>query len=153
MTEGLIVRLWSIHPGYLDSKGLVAAWREALLAKKVLQGKTKGYTHHPQLLRFRECPAPVDEINAYLDTLYTESVLRGYRFNKRKITYRKKAVIVTLPVTDGQIAYEFRLLQTKLKKRDIWKYKENGKTAEIKVNGLFTVIHGGTADWEKIKPL
>jgi hypothetical protein len=151
MTEGLIVRLWSIHPGYLDSKGLVAAWREALLAKRVLQGKTKGYTHHPQLMRFRKCPAPVDEINAYLDTLYTESVLRGYRFNKRKITYRKKAVIVPIPVSDGQAAYEFRLLQAKLKKRNIRKHTENKRTADIQVNGLFTVIHGGTADWEKTK--
>ena len=145
------MRLWSIHPGYLDAKGLVAAWREALLARKVLEGKTKGYTHHPQLRRFRECPAPVDEINAYLDKLYAESVLRGYRFNKGKITYRKKTVIVPLPVSDGQIVYEFRLLQSKLKKRDMRKYTENKKISDIQANGLFTVVHGGTADWEKIK--
>jgi hypothetical protein len=32
------MRLWSLHPRYLDAKGLQAVWREGLLAKKVLQG-------------------------------------------------------------------------------------------------------------------
>ena len=43
------MRLWSIHPRYLDSMGLVALWREALLAQAVLRGETKGYKFHPQL--------------------------------------------------------------------------------------------------------
>ncbi|HKX52383.1 MAG TPA: pyrimidine dimer DNA glycosylase/endonuclease V [Nitrosospira sp.] len=38
------MRLWTLHPRYLDTKGLVAAWREALLAQKVLSGLTSGYT-------------------------------------------------------------------------------------------------------------
>ncbi|MEN6399799.1 MAG: pyrimidine dimer DNA glycosylase/endonuclease V, partial [Rectinema sp.] len=29
------MRLWTLHPQYLDQKGLTAAWREGLLAKKV----------------------------------------------------------------------------------------------------------------------
>jgi len=37
------MRLWTIHPKYLDAKGLVALWRETLLAKHVLEGKTPGY--------------------------------------------------------------------------------------------------------------
>ena len=48
------MRIWSLHPRYLDAKGLVAVWRETLLAKHVLEGKTKGYKNHPQLNRFRE---------------------------------------------------------------------------------------------------
>lgn len=32
------MRLWSLHPSYLDAVGLVALWREGLLARKVLQG-------------------------------------------------------------------------------------------------------------------
>jgi hypothetical protein len=43
------MRLWSLHPQYLDPQGLVALWREALLAQAVLRGKTRGYKHHPQL--------------------------------------------------------------------------------------------------------
>jgi len=43
------MRIWSLHPKYLDSKGMVALWREALLAKQVLLNKTKGYKNHPQL--------------------------------------------------------------------------------------------------------
>ncbi|HEU5178767.1 MAG TPA: pyrimidine dimer DNA glycosylase/endonuclease V, partial [Burkholderiales bacterium] len=32
------MRLWSLHPKYLDARGLVALWREALLAQAVLRG-------------------------------------------------------------------------------------------------------------------
>ena len=37
------IRIWTLHPKYLDAKGLVAVWREALLAKHVLENKAKGY--------------------------------------------------------------------------------------------------------------
>jgi hypothetical protein len=47
------MRLWSLHPCYLDRQGLLALWREALLAQKMLQGQTRGYRFHPQLERFR----------------------------------------------------------------------------------------------------
>ena len=53
------MRLWSIHPKYLDTKGLLAVWREALLAKKVLENKTKGYKNHPQLERFKQQNDPL----------------------------------------------------------------------------------------------
>ncbi|MDI3502728.1 MAG: hypothetical protein PWR13_285 [Archaeoglobi archaeon] len=41
------MRLWSIHSKYLDAKGLVAVWREGLLAKKYWKEKLKdtGITH------------------------------------------------------------------------------------------------------------
>lgn len=47
------MRIWSLHPKYLDTKGLVALWRETLLAQHVLSGKTKRYKNHPQLARFK----------------------------------------------------------------------------------------------------
>ena len=31
------MRIWSLHPKYLDAKGVVALWRETLLAKNVLE--------------------------------------------------------------------------------------------------------------------
>jgi len=64
------VRLWSISPGYLDARGLVALWREALLAQKVLMGLTRGYTRHPQLERFRRTSDPVLYIGTYLYYVY-----------------------------------------------------------------------------------
>ena len=83
------MRLWSIHPKYLDSKGLVALWREGLLALAVLQGKTKGYTHHAQLVRFRETDRPIDTMTAYLGYVFDESVKRGYHFDPKKIQHAK----------------------------------------------------------------
>ena len=60
------MRLWSIHPSYLDVKGLGAAWREALLAQKVLEGLTRGYKNHPQLLRFKQAEDPLSAIGTFL---------------------------------------------------------------------------------------
>ena len=79
------MRLWTLHPSHLDARGLVALWREALLAQKVLLGGTRGYRHHPQLLRFREGPAPVASIVAYLDAVAGEAEARGYAFDRSRI--------------------------------------------------------------------
>ena len=79
------MRLWSLHPRYLDSKGLTACWREGLLARKVLEGKTKGYRNHPQLERFRGQDDPVGMIDAYLLAVYEEAEKRGYKFSRGKI--------------------------------------------------------------------
>jgi hypothetical protein len=34
------MRLWSLHPKHLDRQGLLAVWREGLLAQEVLRGET-----------------------------------------------------------------------------------------------------------------
>ena len=60
------MRIWSLHPQYLDARGLVALWREALLAQSVLRGATRGYRQHPQLVRFRRRPSPTGAIAEYL---------------------------------------------------------------------------------------
>ena len=60
------MRLWSLHPKYLDARGLVALWREALLAQAVLRGETRGYRHHPQLARFDD----VGAIAQYLSLIH-----------------------------------------------------------------------------------
>ena len=106
------MRLWSIHPRYLDAQGLVALWREALLARAVLRGRTRGYRHHPQLARFRAHPAPRAAISTYLWSVYREAVRRGYSFDAAKIGRARTAV--RIPVTAGQIAHEWRHLLRKL---------------------------------------
>jgi len=102
------MRLWSIHPVYVDSKGLVAVWREALLAKAVLEGKTMGYKNHPQLTRFRDSEYTIDCINRYLSHIYDESVKRGYNFDRRKIDPISHSMMFT--VTNKQIEYEKRYI-------------------------------------------
>jgi Pyrimidine dimer DNA glycosylase len=80
------LRLWSLHPKYLDGPGLVALWREALLAQAVLRGGTRGYGHHPQLARFREVASPCGGIARYLRGVHAESLTRGYAFAAGKIS-------------------------------------------------------------------
>jgi hypothetical protein len=134
------MRLWSIHPGYLDTKGLTAVWREALLAKAVLQNKTKGYKNHPQLLRFKMQKSPVTSINLYLKGIYKESIKRNFNFNGDKIgPITGKNVI---PVTEAQVTFEFEHLLKKLKERDKIKYQILKNSRNVKLHPLFIMVPG-----------
>lgn len=141
------MRLWSIHPKYLDSKGLVALWREALLAKAVLGGKTKGYKNHPQLERFKKQKDPLKAINAYLLEIQLEAKRRGFDFDERKIV---KAKSKKIEVTSGQIMHEHKHLIKKLKIRDKRMHAEISKIKKIEPHPLIRVVKGAIEDWEKI---
>ncbi|MBD3362834.1 hypothetical protein GF362_03885 [Candidatus Dojkabacteria bacterium] len=143
------MRLWSISLKYLDSKGLVALWREALLAKKVLEGGTVGYRKHPQLRRFRYTSDPEAAINTYLSYVYKESKKRKFKFDKTKVNdeiYEK-----SIPVRKGQVDFEFQHLLKKLKKRDKKKFEKIKGTRNIEVIPLFEIFPGGIEAWEKGK--
>jgi len=140
------MRIWSLHPSYLDAKGLVALWRETLLAKHVLLGKTKGYKNHPQLNRFKACKDPVSAIDQYLLFVFEEASARGYSFDKKKIDPIKKKT--TIPVKAGQIKFEWQHLERKLKVRDKNKLAELKKVKSIKLHPIFKKVKGGIEDWE-----
>ena len=142
------MRIWSLHPKYLDSKGLVALWRETLLAKKVLEGKTKGYKNHPQLTRFREMKNPLNTINKYLEQIDKEAESRGYNFDSSKI--QKNRSSKKIKVTTGQVKYEFGHLLNKLKKRDPERYKLFKNAKQVQLHPLFLRKKGGVEKWEKI---
>jgi len=142
------MRLWSIHPEYLDSIGLVALWREALLAKKVLQGKTKGYRHHPQLIRFRSQKSPVNAVNFYLRTVWNEANRRGYSFDKRKLG--RRGSVKTIPIASGQLTCELDHLRRKLKKRRFDQYRRIAGLKFPKPHPSFSTRSGGVEPWEKL---
>jgi hypothetical protein len=141
------MRIWSIHPKYLDSKGFVALWREALLAKNVLEGKTAGYRHHPQLDRFKNSQNPLDAINQYLSSIYDESVDRHFVFDSTK--FRKPTVPLFLTVSDGQIRFEFEHLLRKLKERENNLFKTLKETTTIIPHPMFKIIKGKIEIWER----
>lgn len=140
------MRIWSVHPKHLDAKGLVALWRETLLAKNVLEGNTKGYKNHPQLNRFKELNAPVDAINQYLSVVYQEALDRGYNFNKEKINWGFKPV--TIKVTTGQVDYEAGHLMNKLKVRDADRYEQVKLLSHLEIHTMFEIVEGEIESWE-----
>ncbi len=142
------MRLWSIHPKYLDAKGLVALWREALLAQAVLSGETSGYRDHPQLNRFRNTADPLGAISTYLWGVYQESLQRGYDFDISKISRRVGRQ--RMHVTRGQVAYEMEHLKNKLKVRDKAAFNEIESVRLLKAHQMFYVVAGEVEDWEKI---
>ncbi|MEO0080728.1 MAG: pyrimidine dimer DNA glycosylase/endonuclease V [candidate division WOR-3 bacterium] len=142
------MRLWSIHPKYLDRTGLVALWREALLAQAVLRGRTRGYRHHPQLERFRKHPRPRLAIAEYLRAVWKEAVRRGYRFDRHKLSPRHR--VERIPIATGQVEYEFLLLKQKVRRRDRRWYRMMPRIRTPAVHPLFRVVSGGVADWERM---
>jgi hypothetical protein len=142
------LRLWTIHPRYLDAKGLVAAWREALLAQKVLSGGTKGYIHHPQLLRFLQQTKPDQAIGAFLSSIADEAVHRNYRFDVSKIL--SPIFNGQIVETNGQLLYEWEHLKRKLKLRAPDFYRQYADVYVPEPHPLFSMVEGGIRDWEKI---
>lgn len=144
------MRLWTLHPMYLDARGLVAVWREGLLAQSVLRGHTRGYTKHPQLARFRKAARPLACIAAYLAAVHDEASDRGYSFDRRKIGRARGRA--KLPATVGQVEYEWRHLKRKLTSRDrLWLARLKG-VGRPRLHPLFRTVPGDVEDWEVTRP-
>ncbi len=157
------MRLWSIAPDALDRAALIACWREALLAQAVLRGLTRGYTRHPQLERFRALSDPVAGVGAFLDGLALEADARGYRFDRTRIAVPPVPVIEPpsteppgigslpstglLPVTTGQLAFEWEHLRRKVAVRaPEWLPRLAG---DPRPHPLFAVVAGPVEPWER----
>lgn len=140
------MRLWTLHPQYLDSRGLVALWREALLAQAVLAGQTRGYLHHPQLRRFREGAAPLASIGAYLQAVHAEAVRRGYHFDATKIG--GGGPVEPMVATRGQLDYEWAHLRAKLQLRAPQWLASLEPLARPGAHPLFRIEAGPVAAWE-----
>lgn len=142
------MRLWSLHPEHLDARGLVALWREALLAQAVLAGRTRGYTRHPQLERFRAAPSPVGLLAEYLRGVHAESLVRGYRFDAGKIDPETDPGKIT--VTRGQLAYEWEHLLRKVERRDpAWFERLHGVDSP-RAHPVMRIVAGGIEAWERV---
>lgn len=153
------MRLWSLHPSMLDRQGLVACWREALLAQAVLLGRTRGYTAHPQLARFKAHAEPSAAIGAYLAGLHDEATARGYRFDASRIVESPDRAdganeIAPIPVTFGQLGFELSHLRAKLFRRSPEFLAEHAAALDateefIPVHPLFRAAPGMIEPWER----
>ncbi len=144
------MRLWSLHPKYLDPQGLVALWREALLARAVLRGQTVGYRSHPQLQRFRAHAAPRSAISTYLAGIHAEATVRGYTFDRSKVGPVRQ--LSSIAVTAGQIAYEWRHLMRKLATRSPALHKRWRGTTAPECHPLLRIRPGVVENWERHQP-
>lgn len=141
------MRLWSLHPRHLDTRALVACWREGLLAYHVLQGKTKGYKNHPQLDRFKDTENPVYFLECYLHGICDEADARGYKFDRTKLK-PIDGEWVKISLTRGQLVYETDHLYKKILQRAP---KEMSRLdGEIFTHPIFVLIDGGIEKWEVV---
>jgi len=141
------MRIWSLHPKYLDARGLIALWRETLLAQAVLRGATRGYTHHPQLARFRAQADAPGCVAAYLQAVHAEAAARGYRFDAARIGVPCDAEPIA--VTRGQLEFEWTHLRAKLTTRDPAWMARLPDIAEPQPHPLFRIVAGAVEPWER----
>jgi Pyrimidine dimer DNA glycosylase len=142
------MRLWTLHPKYLDAAGLVALWREGLLAQKVLHNETLGYRAHPQLVRFKNHDDSPTLIAAYLHAVCEEATARGYNFDREKIRARRSRKKIT--ATRGQLWYEWRHLRKKLEARSPGKFAEIDRVLRPSAHPIFSIVAGDVETWEKV---
>ena len=95
------MRLWSIHPKYLDPAGLTACWREGLLAREVLCGRTSGYRNHPQLARLT---VSCGQLDYEFEHLKRKLELRSPKNYMRLIAVRSIEPHPLFRVTTGGVA-------------------------------------------------
>ena len=142
------MRLWTLHPKYLDPQGLVALWREALLARSVIRGLTRGYRHHPQLRRFQSHVAPRSAISSYLAVVSEEAKSRGYSFDSSKVGPSRSSIRIL--ATTGQISYEWQHLLRKLRARSPAAYLRRKGVEDPEPHPMFEVISGPIEEWERV---
>ena len=146
------MRIWSLHPQYLDQKGLGGQWEEGIIAQNTLFFQEGKYLNYPVLHRVKAHQEPVAWIGMYLNEILKEAnVNRGYNYNDQLIKQLKPTL--PMPVTRGQLYYEWTLLQGRLQKRDPVKMSLNDGVDinNIKANPMFYVIDGDIEDWERVK--
>ena len=143
------MRLWTLHPRHLDAAGLVALWRESLLAQAVLLGRTRGYTRHPQLQRFQAAADPAAYIARYLRVIADEAASRGYAFDSARIV-ASEIPVQPIAETRGQLLYEWEHLSLKLQRRSPGWYRDRFASAKPIPHPLFRIVAGAVRDWERI---
>ena len=133
-------------------KGLVALWREALLAQAVLRRiarreRSVGYANHPQLSRFLAQRLPMASLALYMRTVHEESLKRGCRFQASRIDGAGDCR--RIEVTAGQLRFERRHLLAKLKRREPDHCDLLAADPLPVPNPLFKTVPGGVAEWER----
>lgn len=142
------MRIWSLHPRHLDRQGLTALWREALLAQAVLAGRTRGYTAHPQLERFRAHDDPAGAVCWYLHGVADEADARGYRYDRSRVD-RPALPVRLIEVSTGQRDLEWAWLRSKLRTRSPDALRRSAAVGHPDVHPLFTLVDGPVAPWER----
>jgi hypothetical protein len=69
------MRVWDVNPGYLNRQSLLAEHREIHGVFVVITEGKKGYSRHPETLRWCDKPAALKKRH---DLLVSEMTLRGY---------------------------------------------------------------------------
>lgn len=138
------MRLWTIHPSHLDRAGLLACWREGLLARRVRASTVPiGYANHPQLHRWPD----VATLDAYLHGLVDEAEVRGYRFDRTKLGARINTS--PIPVSTGQVDFEAGRLVSKMWARG-GRPRAPLSPGAIQVHPIFTIYSSDKVEeWER----
>ena len=80
--------------------------------------------------------------------MHAEAIARNYRFDEAKINRRRAEV--QLAETSGQLTYEWRHLQEKLRARNPDWLSQWKNVAVPEQHPLFRLVPGAVRSWEKV---
>ena len=149
------MRIWTLHPRFLDRQGLLGQWREALQAKNALLDPhhSSNVCHERQLRRFKAAKIQaLSCMGVYLHAVADEMILRGYKPNVSLIPYYVGTPSL-IPVTQGQVNFEIAHLMAKLTERDPSRLLPLSKIRVLmsnQLNPIFKEVGGDIESWEKI---
>lgn len=160
------MRLWTIHPSFLDQKGLCGLWRETLVGLKALEkGPGAPWYNHPQLARFKVYPNGLAMLAEYAEHVLDEGHKRGYNFNTALLEPYLELYEMNfdgcIMVTKGQFDYEVEHFIRKLASRDEMRYQlymekmgprslYQPKIEVFVPNPVFRIVDGPIEVWEKV---
>lgn len=116
----------------------------------MLEGNTKGYRNHSQLLRFRSSEDPLGLINLYLSFVLQEAGRRGYSFSQEKVDWDCcQDCRFSIKVPRGQLDFERDHLLSKLRLRDLPRYELLVMQPQLELHPVFVLVEGEVEEWEK----
>lgn len=145
------MRIWSLHPKYLDKKELIDSWNDGLRTIGILTRNHQGSIFRPELSRFRSQSEPIIAVEKYLLSIANEAKRRGYMVDIRKLPSIPVVVSHKIPVSSGQIEYEWRQLMHVLAGRSPGFLRRIEYSPSHDINPIFYKRPGHDIEtWEKL---
>lgn len=145
------MRVWTIHPKYLNRKELSACWHDGLRALKVLSEPEKYQRFYEGLSVFRVQSEPVYALAKYLQAIGKEGVKRGLQMDLSLLPEVPKDFRLKIPVSEERIASERKLLTKRLAGLGRWHLRKFQSMLPGRTNPLFFVQNDNhPSPWEII---
>ena len=139
------MRIWDIHPGYLNRQSLLGEHRELHGLVSIMVNNKKGYSQHPETLRWINYGWAIKQRH---QELVCEMNLRGYKDNSPVRTRKNKNLWPINYIDKPHI--QFALLKEKYKDKEGGRIPLPSNTQEVWAQHKYSVMARSTLRYKEI---